>query len=90
MNVRLLLILPAALVALGFSIQTAESTLAKRYARFTPTGDLGADRQRLGEDDADHVVGEVDLPVRVVFGGHVREVRLRAEVRGLAFLGPDE
>jgi len=36
-------------VSLGFSIQTAESTLAKRYARFTPTGDLGADRATLAE-----------------------------------------
>lgn len=36
-------------VALGFSIQTAQATLAKRYARFTPTGDSAADRATLAE-----------------------------------------
>lgn len=36
-------------VALGFSIQTAESTLAKRYARWTPTGDVASDRATLAE-----------------------------------------
>jgi Skp family chaperone for outer membrane proteins len=36
-------------VALGFSIQTAQTTLAKRYAAFTPTGDADADRATLAE-----------------------------------------
>jgi hypothetical protein len=36
-------------VTLGFSIQTAQATLAKRYDRFTSTGDPGADRATLAE-----------------------------------------
>src|SRR5215211_6127585 len=37
---------------------------------------------------ADHVVGDVDLPVWVVLGGDVGEVGVRAQVGGLAILGP--
>lgn len=36
-------------VALGFTIQTAQATLAKRYDRFTPTGDVAADLATLAE-----------------------------------------
>ena len=36
-------------VALGFTVQSAESTLAKRWARFTPTGDVASDRATLAE-----------------------------------------
>ena len=36
-------------VPIGFTVQSAQSTLAKRYARFTPTGDADADRATLLE-----------------------------------------
>lgn len=36
-------------VALGFSIQSAESTLSHRWSRFTPTGDAAADRATLAQ-----------------------------------------
>lgn len=34
---------------LGDSVETAASTLAKRWARFTPTGDAASDRATLAE-----------------------------------------